>query len=92
MRATDQYKKANHSGIELVATCEGITISEWENFMQGAVKANGLKIRRLIKKHLPDLYFNLCLDFRNPYEHQAKRKDGLFIYVHSAIEYFIKIN
>lgn len=81
-------KKINQ--MELISTCEGININEWNNLMHGATKANGVQIRRLIKKHLPDLYEALCLNFKNPFEHQSKKKENLFIYVHSAIEYFIR--
>ncbi len=86
------YNQAEQKGIFLYASCSGITIKEHEKLMNGTTKANGSKIRKLIKKHLPDLAEDLGLNFYNPYESQSRKKDGLFIYVHSAIEYFLKLN
>jgi len=83
------YKTNN---IELKYTCVDISLRKWEELMKGAVKANGSKIRALIKKYLPELYESLALNFYNPYEAQSKRTKEYFIYVHSGIEYFIKIN
>lgn len=90
-KALQQYLQAKRNGLILQATCVGINHREWEEMMTGAVKANGSKIRSLIKLHLPDLYYALALEFRNPYEHQSKRKGDMLIYVHSGIEYFLNI-
>lgn len=87
MKAAQAYK----SRIELEATCASITSRQWNKWMAGAVKANGSKIRAMIKKQLPDLYEALGLDFWNPWEHQCKRTKRHLIYVHSAIEYFLKL-
>lgn len=76
--------------LELEYVCTGITIKRWDYLMKNAVKANGYKIRKLIKKHLPNLYESLALKYPNPYEHQSKRTDKHLIYIHSGIEYFIK--
>lgn len=78
--------------LDLIATCVDINQRQWDEYMENTVKANGLYIRKLIKKHLPELYDNLCLQFRNPFEHQSKKKNGLLIYVHSGVEYFLKFN
>lgn len=83
--------KRVHS-LQYLYNCSNISINEWNDLMKGSTKANGSLIRNLIKKHLPDLYDSLCLDFNNPYEDQSRKKQGMFIYVHSAIEYFIKFN
>lgn len=80
------------NSMQCVAACTGITIDEWNKYMEGTTKANGAIIRSLIKKHLPDLYENLALDYRNPYEGSARKKTGLLVYVHSSIEYFIEFN
>ena len=80
----------NVISIELEHTCVSVTIRKWESLMEKSVKADGLKIRRLIKKHLPDLYQELGLNFSNPYESQCVRTKTHLIYVHSSIEYFIK--
>lgn len=73
-------------------TCQGISMNKFNKYMENSVKANGLKIRKLIKLHLPDLFKELSLEFYNPYECQSKRTKTHFIYVHSSIEYFLKFN
>lgn len=78
------------SSLELQCTCVGIGIRKWDTLMFNSKKANGSKIRGLIKKHLPELYESLALEFRNPYENQSVRTTTHLIYVHSGIEYFIK--
>jgi hypothetical protein len=78
------------NNMQLYATCESITVDEWERLMNNTTKANGQKIRQLIKKHIPELYEGLGLKFNNPYEHESRKKPGLLVYVHSAIEYFIQ--
>jgi hypothetical protein len=80
----------NIQSLEYVDDCMSINIRKWDEYMEGAVKANGSKIRKLIQLHIPELYASLRLDFPNPYEHQSKRTKTHFIYVHSGIEYFLK--
>ena len=76
--------------LKLVNTCVGISQRQWDSYMENTTKASGSQIRSLIKKHLPDLYFELGLEFYNPYESQCVKKEGLLIYVHSSIEYFLE--
>ena len=76
----------------LIDTCEGSGIRKWEDYMKGTKKADATKVERLIKTYLPELYHNLALQYYNPFRCQTKRKKGLIVYVHSSIEYFIKIN
>ena len=78
------------NNLNLIASCDSISLNKWNNLMEGTTKANGKQIRNLIKNHLPELYENLALNFYNPYEHQSKKKKGLLVYVHSGIEYFLK--
>lgn len=92
MSALKIYNQAERNGIYFYADCTSITITQHEKFMENSTKANGKKIRQLIKNNCPDLYENLGLDFPNPYEHKSRKKDGMLIYVHSSIEYFLKIN
>ena len=92
MKAAEIYARADRNGITLISTCASVTLTEWESLMTGTTKANGAEIRRLIKKHDPNLYEGLALDFYNPYEGQSVKKDGLLVYVHSSIEYFFKVN
>ena len=42
-----------------------------------------------IKKHLPELYYDLGLEYYNPYEKQCRVNKRYYILVHSATEYFI---
>lgn len=74
--------------IQYLTSCSDIEITRWNELMEGTTKANGKVIRSLIKKHLP--YFDdvLYFDFNNPYIGQCRKKKGLLVYVHSAIEYF----
>ena len=76
--------------LKLIATCVSISQRKWDSLMENTTKASGSIIRSLIKLHLPDLYYQLCLEFYNPYESQCVKKEGLLIYVHSGIEYFLK--
>lgn len=78
------------SSLTLVATCVGIGQRKFDSFMENTTKASGSQIRSLIKKHLPDLYYELALEYPNPYESNCVKKEGLLVYVHSSIEYFIK--
>ena len=42
-----------------------------------------------IRKNLPELYYDLGLEYYNPYEKQCWVNKRYYILVHSAIEYFI---
>lgn len=77
--------------IELECTCESISISKWDELMAGAKKANGKKIREMIKKQFPDIYEAMGLRFPNPYESNSVKTNTHYIYVHSAVEYFFRI-
>lgn len=92
MSAKSDYSKARSNGITLIATCAGISETQWNRYMKGTRKANGSLIRTLIKTHCPELYHSLALQYHNPYEYQSVRKDGLLVYVHSSVEYFFLIN
>ena len=78
------------NNLDLENTCTSVSFGRWEQYMQGTVKANGAQIKSLIKKHLPDLYYDLALEYRNPYENRSVKKEGLLVYVHSGIEYFLR--
>ena len=78
--------------MDLISTCVSCDKNHWDEYMKGTTKADGKQIRRLIKKHLSELYDDLCLHYHNPYEHKCRKKKGLLIYVHSMIEYFIAYN
>lgn len=92
MKVTEQYHKAENNGMYLYSTCASVKDEEYNNFFKGTKTVSGAKIRKLIEKHIPELYNALGLNFRNPFERQSRVKDNLFIYVHSAVDYFIIIN
>ena len=58
--------------------------------MKGIRPVNYKWLVRKIKKHLPQLYEDLCLDYYNPYENKCGVNQDYYVLVHSAIEYFIK--
>lgn len=82
----------------LECTCVSISFWTWEKLMKGAKRADCYKINRLVKKHLPDLFHDLALNFKplkdlywfNPY-HYYKTREHLIL-VHSGIEYFLRYN
>jgi len=86
MKTPDKVKS-----IEYIASCPGTTLREWNALMANTTKANGSKIRKLIKERFPDLYYDLALNFPNPYEYKSVKKKGLLVYNHSGIEFFFKI-
>ena len=75
--------------IRLVSDSTRMTLRQFDFLMEGAVKANGSKIRRMIKQQIPDLYESLALEYNNPYESNSKRTPTHYVYVHSGIEYFL---
>lgn len=79
------YRRMQLDGVE--ATCVSSTIREWEEMMKNKKVANKRVIDRLVKEQLPELYENLQLKYRNPYQYYITPKH--VVLVHSAIEYFI---
>ena len=76
--------------MELEYTCNEITLDKWNDLMKWAKPINYDWLKNKIRKHLPDLYKDLLLDYYNPYGQQSKVTKTHYILVHSAIEYFIK--
>ena len=76
------------SGLELEARCSDVTLFRWTELMKGHTRANKKEIDRLVKEFLPDLHYDLALDFYNPYNYY-KTKTHLIL-VHSATEYFLR--
>lgn len=69
-----------------------MSLSELSKYTHGCTKANGAKIRRILKRFFPLMDNELTYDFYNPYEANSIKKEGILIYVHSAIEYIFKYN
>ena len=76
--------------MELEYTCVEISLDKWNSLMKGAKPINYKWLKNKIKKHLPNLYNDLCLDYNNPFGEQSKVTKTHYILVYSAIEYFIK--
>lgn len=74
----------------LECDCSQISIEEWERKMKGNRPINYDWLVRRIKKHLPELYEVLCLEYYNPYHDKCRSNKRYYILVHSAIEYFIR--
>jgi hypothetical protein len=72
----------------LEATCANVSIREWDKLYENTTRANKASINRLVKKHLPELFEDLSLDLRNPYEYY--KSSTHLILVHSATDYFIR--
>lgn len=76
----------------LDCTCEDITLDKWNDLMKSAKPINYKWLCNKIKRELPKLYSELCLNYYNPFMEQSKITKTHYILVHSAIEYFIKKN
>ena len=70
--------------------CCNISQYKWDILMNNAVRADKKKINRLVKKLLPNLYYELRLNFHNPYNY-FRTKTHLIL-VHSSIEYSLRYN
>ena len=74
--------------LHLECDCTSISKKEWDKLMSGATRANKRIIDRLVKNHIPSLYWDLALNYSNPYVYY--KTDTHLILVHSSIEYFLK--
>lgn len=74
----------------LECTCVTISNEKWELLMKGSKPINYKWLVNKIKRELPSLYNDLCLDIYNPYVEQSRVTKTHYILVHSMIEYFIK--
>lgn len=73
----------------LECTCVGITKERWDELMKNTKPMNYKWLVAKIKKHLPELYYSIGLDYPNPWASQCCKTKTHWILVHSAIEYFI---
>ena len=83
-------KKIRQVPMYYETNCACISIDEWNALMKGARKCSYQRLVTRIKKEIPDLYRDLCLEFYNPFEEQCKQTKTHYILVHSAVEYFIR--
>ena len=76
----------------LECNCTNITADEWNKLMKSAKPINYKWLCNKIKRELPELYSELCLNYYNPFGEQSKTTKTHYILVSSAIEYFIRKN
>ena len=88
MNAQDIYNRAETNGVQYETNCTAVKLWQWENLMQGATKADKNKVKSIIHQNCPE-FENLLIGW-NPYDHYKTKTH--IIFVHSAIEYFFKIN
>lgn len=67
-----------------------MSLSELNKYTHGCTKANGAKIRLILKRFFPLMDKELTYDYYNPYEAKSIKKEGTLVYVHSCIEYIFK--
>ena len=79
--------------IEFMGTCMSPGIAEVTN-LKGR-KFSYKKIVKMIKEKYPEMYYNLALEYYNPWEHHTKKihYDGRYYLCmnHSAIEYLFLV-
>lgn len=76
----------------LEATCIDLTSEKIENILRNSKPINYKWLIGRIRKQIPSLYENLCLDYYNPYQNNCRVTKDYYILVHSAIEFFIRKN
>ncbi|OYP54231.1 hypothetical protein CIK99_14195 [Prevotella sp. P5-92] len=70
--------------------CADLSLDQWKERMKGIKPISYKWLVAKVKKHLPQLYESLMLDFYNPYENKCGVTKEYYILCHSSIEYFIK--
>lgn len=76
--------------MHLESTCIDMSAEKIQNILEHSKPINYKWLVSKIRKHLPELYSDLCLDFYNPYKNQCRVTKEYYILVHSAIEFFIR--
>ena len=74
----------------LECTCTQVSADKWAELMKGGKPINYKWLVDKIKRELPNLYYELALEYPNPYKDECLVTKTHYILVHSAIEYFIK--
>jgi glucose-6-phosphate isomerase len=74
----------------LECSCCEVTREKWDDLMKGSKPISYKYLKAKVKKHLPDLYYALALDYYNPFGEQSRVTKTHYILVSSAIEYFIR--
>ena len=74
----------------LECTCTQVSADKWAELMKGGKPINYKWLVDKIKRELPNLYYELALEYPNPYKDECLVTKTHYILVHSAIEYFIR--
>ena len=76
--------------MELECTCMNINKDRWDELMKGKKRISYKWLVNKIKKELPCVYEDLCLQFFNPWEDKTYSTKTHYVLTHSAIEYFFR--
>lgn len=88
-KANDIYKDAVKHGIYLETTCANISEREWDELYKNATRANKQIVNRIVRQNSLD-ESGWLTHKSNPYEY-FKTSTHLIL-IHSATDYFFKIN
>lgn len=69
--------------------CTQLSLQELQSLMKNARRCSYQRLVARIRRNLPDFYYQLALEFPNPYADKCRQTKSHYILVHSAIEYFI---
>jgi hypothetical protein len=87
------YQRATENGCTYETNCTGISLNKWESLMKGARKADQKKaVKVALQAGVIDEYeakLELKNPYYNPYNHKVTKTH--IIYIHSAIEHFIRV-
>lgn len=73
----------------LEGTCATLTAQECRKRFKYSRRISWEWLKRKIKRELPELYSALSLQFPTLYEAETRSTKTHYIFVHSAIEYFL---
>lgn len=88
MTAQQIYEKAEKNGVSFECSCSGISIDKWNDLMNGTTRADKKKIEKILIDN--GSLSKEDTKYYNPYGYY--KTNTHLIYVHSAIEYFYRIN
>jgi hypothetical protein len=89
-KASEFYSNIKFMYLESTCVSDGKRI---EKIIEKSVRANYKKVISLIKKFEPQLYYDIALDYYNPWENctYRSRNNKYIIITNSSIEYLFKI-
>jgi hypothetical protein len=88
------YQRALNNGCYLETTCVGCGIYKWDELMKGHTRADRKKVVKIAEYagviDSEQAREEIKKPHYNPYNHYKTKTH--IIYVHSSIEYFIRVN